>query len=112
MYEKTAPSASLAVKQIEARYTRAFQLHASIGPSCAVAHRMDGTLTVWTHSQGVFALRSDIARALGVAPASVVCIHMEGAGCYGHNGADDAAFRSGCSGCATTSSCGSRSARR
>ncbi len=92
VYEKTAPSASLAVKQIEARYTRAFQLHASIGPSCAVAHRMDGTLTVWTHSQGVFALRSDIARALGVAPASVVCIHMEGAGCYGHNGADDAAF--------------------
>jgi CO/xanthine dehydrogenase Mo-binding subunit len=92
VYEKTAPSASVAVRQIEARYTRAFQLHASIGPSCAVAHDMNGKLTVWTHSQGVFALRSDIARALGVAPAGVVCIHMEGAGCYGHNGADDAAF--------------------
>jgi nicotinate dehydrogenase subunit B len=92
VYEKSVPSAPVAVRRIEARYTRAFQLHASIGPSCAVAHDMNGRLTVWTHSQGVFALRSDIARALGVAPASVVCIHMEGAGCYGHNGADDAAF--------------------
>jgi nicotinate dehydrogenase subunit B len=92
VYEKTAPRTLVAVRQIEARYTRSFQLHASIGPSCAVAHDMDGKLTVWTHSQGVFALRSDIARALGVAPASVHCIHMEGAGCYGHNGADDAAF--------------------
>ena len=92
VYEKTAPSASGAVRQIEARYTRAFQLHASIGPSCAVAQSVDGKLTVWTHSQGVFALCGDIARALGVAPASVICVHMEGAGCYGHNGADDAAF--------------------
>jgi CO/xanthine dehydrogenase Mo-binding subunit len=92
VYEKTVPSAPVAVRQIEARYTRAFQLHASIGPSCAVAHSVDGKLTIWTHSQGVFALRSDIARAFGVPPASVVCVHMEGAGCYGHNGADDAAF--------------------
>jgi nicotinate dehydrogenase subunit B len=92
VYEKTAPSASGTVRQIEARYTRAFQLHASIGPSCAVAHSVDGKLTVWTHSQGVFALCADIARALRLAPASVICVHMEGAGCYGHNGADDAAF--------------------
>ena len=92
VYEKSAPGASGAVRQIEARYTRAFQLHASIGPSCAVAQSVDGKLTVWTHSQGVFALCGDIARALGLAPASVICVHMEGAGCYGHNGADDAAF--------------------
>jgi nicotinate dehydrogenase subunit B len=92
VYERTAPSAPVAVRQIEARYTRPFQLHASIGPSCAVAHSEEGKLTVWTHSQGVFGLRSDIARALRLAPASVVCVHMEGAGCYGHNGADDAAF--------------------
>ena len=92
VYEKTAPSAPIAVRQIEAQYTRAFQLHASIGPSCAVAHSVESKLTVWTHSQGVFALRDDIARAVGVAPANVICIHMEGAGCYGHNGADDAAF--------------------
>ncbi len=92
VYERAAPSAPVAVRQIEARYTRPFQLHASIGPSCAVAHGEEGKLTVWTHSQGVFGLRSDIARALRLAPASVVCVHMEGAGCYGHNGADDAAF--------------------
>jgi nicotinate dehydrogenase subunit B len=92
VYERTTPSAPVAVSQIEARYTRPFQLHASIGPSCAVAHSEEGKLTVWTHSQGVFGLRSDIARALSLPPASVVCVHMEGAGCYGHNGADDAAF--------------------
>jgi nicotinate dehydrogenase subunit B len=92
VYERTAPSAPPAVRQIEARYTRPFQLHASIGPSCAVAHSEEGKLTVWTHSQGVFGLRSDIARAFGLAPTSVICVHMEGAGCYGHNGADDAAF--------------------
>jgi len=92
VYERVAPSAPAVARQIEARYTRAFQLHASIGPSCAVAQSVADKLTVWTHSQGVFPLRSDIARALGLAPTSVVCIHMEGAGCYGHNGADDAAF--------------------
>ena len=92
VFERTAQVSPVTVRRIEARYTRAFQLHASIGPSCAVAHNVDGKLMVWTHSQGVFALRGDIARALGIAPASVICIHMEGAGCYGHNGADDAAF--------------------
>jgi nicotinate dehydrogenase subunit B len=92
VYERAAPAAPVAMRQIEGRYTRPFQLHASIGPSCAVAHSEEGKLTVWTHSQGVFALRSDIARALRLPPASVVCVHMEGAGCYGHNGADDAAF--------------------
>ena len=92
VFERVAPSAPAVAKQIEARYTRAFQLHASIGPSCAVAQSVEDKLTVWTHSQGVFPLRNDIARALGLAPTSVICIHMEGAGCYGHNGADDAAF--------------------
>jgi nicotinate dehydrogenase subunit B len=92
VYERVAPGAPAVARQVEARYTRAFQLHASLGPSCAVAQSVEDKLTVWTHSQGVFPLRNDIARALGLAPTSVVCIHMEGAGCYGHNGADDAAF--------------------
>jgi len=92
VYEKVAPSAPAVARRIEARYTRAFQLHASIGPSCAVARSVEDKLTVWTHSQGVFPLRNDIARALGLAPTGVDCIHMEGAGCYGHNGADDVAF--------------------
>jgi CO/xanthine dehydrogenase Mo-binding subunit len=48
-------------------------------------------LTVWSHAQGVFPLRRSIAEMLGLAPEAVRCVHREGAGCYGHNGADDAA---------------------
>ena len=92
VYERAAPGAPVIARQIEARYTRAFQLHASIGPSCAIALSVPDKLTVWTHSQGVFPLRNDIARALGVALSSVECIHVQGAGCYGHNGADDVSF--------------------
>jgi CO/xanthine dehydrogenase Mo-binding subunit len=79
-------------KVVEATYHRPYQMHASIGPSCAVAQMRDGQLTVWTHSQGVYPLRATIARALGMKPPSIRCIHMEGSGCYGHNGADDVAF--------------------
>jgi nicotinate dehydrogenase subunit B len=75
----------------EAVYHRPYQMHASLGPSCAVAHFGDGALTVWTHAQGVFPLRRAIAELIGLAPERVRCIHMEGPGCYGHNGADDAA---------------------
>jgi len=76
---------------IEATYRRPYQLHGSIGPACAVGLFRDGKLTVWTHSQGVYPLRAAIAEMLGLPPERVHCIHREGAGCYGHNGADDAA---------------------
>jgi nicotinate dehydrogenase subunit B len=76
-------------KTIEATYTRPYQAHASIGPSCAVAELKDGKLTVWTHSQGVFPLKRDLVKALKMDASAVRCIHMEGSGCYGHNGADD-----------------------
>src|SRR5690606_12825563 len=52
----------------------------------------DGTLEVWSHVQGPYPLRDEIGRILGIEPAKIVVRHMEGAGCYGHNGADDAAF--------------------
>ena len=74
----------------QASYRRPYQMHASIGPSCAVALFEDGALTVWTHSQGVYPLRGAIAEMLRMPPDRVRCIHMEGSGCYGHNGADDA----------------------
>ena len=48
-------------------------------------------MTVWTHTQGVYPDRAGIAEMLRVPPASVRLIHVEGSGCYGHNGADDAA---------------------
>jgi len=89
--EKTAPAAA-AVKTLDALYTRPYQCHGSIGPSCAVAQWQDGRLTVWTHSQGVFPLRGDLAKAFGVEAKDIRCIHAEGAGCYGHNGADDVAL--------------------
>ena len=78
-------------KIIEATYTRPYQAHGSIGPSCAVAQLVDGAMTVWTHTQGVYPDRQGIAEMLKVPPPSVRLIHVEGSGCYGHNGADDAA---------------------
>src|SRR5438128_7639834 len=90
--EKTAPAAAAAVTTLDALYTRPYQCHGSIGPSCAVAQWQDGRLTVWTHSQGVFPLRGDLAKAFGVEAKDIRCIHAEGAGCYGHNGADDVAL--------------------
>ena len=78
-------------KTIEASYTRPYQSHGSIGPSCAVAQSINDAMTVWTHTQGVYPDRQAIAEMLRVPPASVRLIHVEGSGCYGHNGADDAA---------------------
>ena len=63
-----------------------------MAPSCAVAQLKDGKYTVWTHSQGVFPLRGDLVKVLRVPAASITCTHVEGAGCYGHNGADDVAL--------------------
>jgi nicotinate dehydrogenase subunit B len=78
-------------KTIEASYTRPYQSHGSIGPSCAVAQLSDGAMTVWTHTQGVYPDRAGIAQMLKMQPSSIRLIHVEGSGCYGHNGADDAA---------------------
>jgi CO/xanthine dehydrogenase Mo-binding subunit len=85
-----AESASGA-KTLSAQFTRSYQMHGSIGPSAAVAVLNDGVMTVWTHTQGVYPDRSAIAEMLGMPLDKVRCIHTEGSGCYGHNGADDAA---------------------
>ena len=76
----------------EATYTKPYVAHASIGPSCAVATIAGGKLVVWTHSQGVFPLRRDLAKAMRLEESAIRCIHREGSGCYGHNGADDVAL--------------------
>lgn len=78
-------------KTLEASYTRPYQAHGSIGPSCAIAQSVNDAMTVWTHTQGVYPDRQGIAEMLRVPPASVRVIHVDGSGCYGHNGADDAA---------------------
>ena len=87
-----AAAAARAAKTLEAEYTRPYIAHASIGPSCAVARFEGGRYTVWTHSQGIYPLRRDLAGVLGVEEGRIAVIHMDGAGCYGHNGADDAAL--------------------
>ena len=84
--------AARAARWVEAEYSRPFLSHGSIGPSCAVAWLDGGRMTVWTHSQGIFHLRDEIAQVLGMAPGNVRLIFAEGAGCYGHNGADDCAL--------------------
>jgi nicotinate dehydrogenase subunit B len=79
-------------RTLEATYTKPYLAHAAIGPSAALAEFKDGKLTVWTHSQGVFPLRAELVQALKMQPGDVRCIHTEGSGCYGHNGADDVAL--------------------
>ena len=79
-------------KDYEAWFTRPYLMHGAIGPSCAVGVLdADGLTTIYTHSQGVYPDRDAIAQMLAVGKAKVHLIHMEGAGCYGHNAADDAA---------------------
>ena len=75
----------------EATYTRMHIAHASVAPSCGLAIFRDGKLQVWTHSQGVYPLREALARTLSLDPGAISVKHVQGPGCYGHNGADDAA---------------------
>jgi nicotinate dehydrogenase subunit B len=77
-------------------YVWPYQLHASIGPSCALAHwhgeTADGpAATVWAGTQSPHVLRADLALLAGVADARIDVVRMEAAGCYGRNGADDVA---------------------
>lgn len=73
-------------------YERGYQMHASIGPSAAIACMQQDMLYVWTHSQGVYPLRDSLAELLQLEVGKVRVEHALGAGCYGHNGADDAAL--------------------
>ena len=75
-----------------ATYSRPYLEHAALGPSVGVAWLDRGHLTVWSHTQGVYPLRRTIAELLAIAPETVSVRHAHGAGCYGHNGADDAAI--------------------
>jgi CO/xanthine dehydrogenase Mo-binding subunit len=85
-------AAAETVKTLRATFTRPFQAHAAIGPSCAVAQWQHGKLRVWSHTQGVFPLRGELAKALKMPAADITVAHREGSGCYGHNGADDVAL--------------------
>jgi CO/xanthine dehydrogenase Mo-binding subunit len=88
----TTPGAAAGARTHRAEYRRGFQAHASIGASCALAQWEGGQLTVWSHSQGPFPLRGDLARGLRMEGRAIRVIHAQGSGCYGHNGADDVAL--------------------
>ena len=77
---------------VAARYSRPFLTYGSIGTSCALAEYRDGALKVWSHTQGPSILRDWLAKALNLETKQVTVFHRMGAGAYGHNTADDAAF--------------------
>ncbi len=81
-----------AAKVLEATYYYPYQLHGSMGPSCAIADVRSDEITVWSPTQGVYPLRSAVARMLGYQEQNVHVIYKEGSGCYGLNGADTASL--------------------
>ena len=85
-----------AAQAMDRTYVWPYQMHASIGPSCAVAEWHRGAsgvpaLTVWAGTQNPHVLRADLARLTGLADTAIEVVRLEAAGCYGRNGADDVA---------------------
>jgi nicotinate dehydrogenase subunit B len=86
------PPAAPPKNLVQATFSRPYIAHASLAPSCALAEFRDGHLTVRSHGQGMHPLRKNLAEALGLPLDAITARHLHGAGCYGHNGADDAAL--------------------
>ncbi|HEY8608412.1 MAG TPA: molybdopterin cofactor-binding domain-containing protein [Noviherbaspirillum sp.] len=80
-----------AAQRLDRTYVWPYQMHASIGPSCAVADWQGERILVWTGSQNPHVLRADLARLLDMPELAVDVIRMEASGCYGRNCADDVA---------------------
>lgn len=86
-----APAAlAQSTRRLKARYDFAVQTHASMGPSCAVAELRDGQLTVWSASQATHSLVTEIAPIVGLPAERIRIVYLEGSGCYGRNGHEDA----------------------
>ena len=122
--EKTG-AAGAAVKTHTATYSKPYLAHASIGPSCAVAGLVDNVWTVWSHTQGPYPLRGDLAKVTGIPLGTRARDPCAGRGllrpqrrgrcrarCAADVGRDAGPDHQSCNGCATTNSAGSRSARR
>ena len=78
-----------AERRMPRRYSWPYQMHASIGPSCALADFAEGALQVWSGTQNPHMLRADLARLMAMPEARIAVTRMEAAGCYGRNCADD-----------------------
>ena len=79
-------------RTVRARYTFPFQMHGSVGSSCAVADVQPGHATVWSSTQSAYPTRSIVAKLLALPPDSVRVVYTRGSGCYGLNGADAVSF--------------------
>ncbi|MBM3784443.1 MAG: xanthine dehydrogenase family protein molybdopterin-binding subunit [Acidobacteria bacterium] len=77
---------------ITAAYKHPYQMHGSLGTSCAVADVRDGSATIWSATQGVYPQRDSVAVVLGIPANRIRVIHKEGSGCYGINGADTVSY--------------------
>jgi nicotinate dehydrogenase subunit B len=77
---------------VRATYLHPYQMHGSVGSSCAVADVQAGQATIWSATQAVYPLRDTTAGLLGLQPAQVRVVFMRGSGCYGINGADTVSF--------------------
>ncbi|MEP7099387.1 MAG: molybdopterin cofactor-binding domain-containing protein, partial [Burkholderiales bacterium] len=80
-----------AAQTLQRNYVWPYQLHASIGPSCALADWSEGAMTVWAGTQNPHVLRADLATLTGLPDTAIDVVRMEAAGCYGRNCADDVA---------------------
>jgi nicotinate dehydrogenase subunit B len=80
-----------AARTLAATYSVPYQLHGSIGTSCAVADVRPDSIMVYSSTQGVYPLQGALAQLIGVDAAQVRVVYREGSGCYGHNGSDDVA---------------------
>jgi nicotinate dehydrogenase subunit B len=87
----SADATQAAPRKLSATYDFAIHTHGSIGPSCAVAQWKEGKLTCWTASQATHLLRKQLAQMFGAPPEDIRCIYIDGSGCYGRNGHEDAA---------------------
>ena len=86
-----APAAlATSTRRVKASYEFAVQTHASLGPSCAVADFSQGQLNVWSASQATHSMQSELATITGLALEKVRLVYLDGAGCYGRNGHEDA----------------------
>lgn len=81
-----------AATRVRATYQHPYQMHGSLGTSCAVADVKGSNATIWSSTQAVYPLRSTTAMVLGLQPQQVRVIYVRGSGCYGLNGADAAAY--------------------
>ncbi|MBC7453370.1 MAG: xanthine dehydrogenase family protein molybdopterin-binding subunit [Massilia sp.] len=81
---------STGAKTLKSNYTWPAQTHGSIGPSCAIADFKEGNLTLWSATQAPHLTRDQVAAMLALKSADVRLIYVEGAGCYGRNGHEDA----------------------